>query len=509
MPSTMTNPFREGLRLSRTPEPTVFVLFGALGDLSRRKIVPALANLAHNGLLPSSFAVLGVGTVDMTDEAFRDEMKASVMKGGHGQNPELSEALLQGFSYVNLRVDHSAELLHKTLTGIDAERGTRGNRTFYLSVPPSAFFPIIDQLREYRYVAKSEGKVGEQRIIIEKPFGRDLDSAKALNQKLLSAFDEREIYRIDHYLGKETVQNVLVMRFANAIFEPLWNHRYVDNVQITVAESLGLEGRGGYYEEAGALRDMVQNHILQLLCLVAMEPPAALDPESIRDERRKVLRSIRPITPDDVPMVTVRGQYGPGSVGGRPVPGYREEEGVRARSATETYAAMRVDIDNWRWAGVPFYLRTGKRLPEKLSEVAIQFKELPHRLFKDGGEGPDTNVLTLRIQPDEGISMKFGSKVPGFDMRIRPVKMDFQYGHAFGAAPPDAYERLVLDAMIGDPTLFIRGDVAEEAWHFVMPILETWANTTPDFPNYAAGSFGPALSDEMLEQDGAQWRRIG
>lgn len=503
--------------MARTPSPAVFVLFGACGDLARRKIIPAISNLAQNGLLPSSFAVLGVGRDDLSDEAFREMMRPSLEKGGGGAAAkQITDALLAGFYYRKfLDSDPDAsDLLDRRLREIDKERATRGNRLFYLSTPPSAFFPIIDRLAEYRTLSRRDLGEGtpsnDHRIIIEKPFGRDLESAVSLNSKLLSAFEEREIYRIDHYLGKETVQNVLVLRFANSIFEPLWNHRYIDHVQITVAETLGLEGRGGYYEEAGALRDMIQNHLLQLLCLVAMEPPADLDPESSRDERRKVLRCIRPIDHREVALSTVRGQYGPGSIAGKSVPGYREEPGVRAESSTETYAAMRVDIDNWRWAGVPFFIRTGKRLPKKVSEVAIRFKDVPHRLFdRELGSQPiDANVLALRIQPDEGISLKFGSKVPGHDIRIRPVKMDFQYGNAFGAAPPDAYERLVLDAMIGDPTLFIRGDVAEEAWKLVMPTLEVWADEKPKFANYAAGSYGPSAADDLLEVEGAQWRRL-
>lgn len=506
-----TNPFRDGLRLARAPDPCVFVLFGARGDLARRKILPSIANLAHNGLLPTSFAVLGMGRDDLSDTAFRSELAAAL---AHSPlRPEVLDRLLQATFFQQFSSDTPQDVpaLREKLLQIDAARGTRGNRLFYLSTPPSAFFTILDRLGELRRLdaAGTGGRI--QRIIIEKPFGRDLESARRLNQKLLEVFREPEVYRIDHYLGKETVQNVIVLRFANAIFEPLWNHRYIDNVQITVAETLGVEGRGGYYEESGALRDMIQNHLMQLLCLVAMEPPAALDPESIRDERRKVLRCIRPILQKDVHRFAVRGQYGPGSVGGQRVPGYRAEESVRPDSRTETYAALEVDVDNWRWAGVPFYLRTGKRLPKKVSEVAIQFHDVPHRLFGRNGHVPslDANVLALRIQPDEGISLKFGSKVPGYEMKIRPVRMDFQYGNAFGDAPPEAYERLVLDALIGDPTLFIRGDVAEEAWNFVTPILETWKEQALlDFPNYAAGSLGPEAADEMLRRTGRQWRRI-
>ncbi len=502
------NPFRAGLARERTPGPCVLVLFGCRGDLARRKIVPALGRLAQHGLLPPSFALLGVGRVELSDEAFREEMRPSLEKSG--ASDEVAAGLLSTFHYrqFDTSSEDGAASLKERLDEIDRSHGTGGNRLFYLSTPPSAFEPIVRRLDEYRKLCA--GEPGSQRIIVEKPFGRDLSSARELNRTLLGVFDESEVYRIDHYLGKETVQNLLVLRFANAIFEPLWNRRYIDHVQISVSESLGVEGRGGYYEESGALRDMIQNHLLQLLCLVAMEPPAALDAEAIRDERRKVLRSIRPLTTAEVPLVTVRGQYGKGSIDGRPVPGYREEESVADDSRTETYAALRLDVDNWRWAGVPFFLRTGKRLPKKVSEVSIHFKDIPHRLFDDGGgrDAWNANVLSLRIQPDEGVSLRFGTKVPGFDIRIRPVKMDFQYGTSFGTAPPEAYERLVLDALIGDPTLFIRGDVAEEAWKLVMPILEVWENTPPDYPNYAAGSFGPAAADEMLERDDCTWRRL-
>ncbi len=508
------NPFRSGLRLSRAPEPCVFVLFGARGDLAKRKIVPALSSLAHAGLLPRSFALIGVGRQDMSDDAFREDMQKSVEAGKRPgtDSAQVVKAMLQSFHYQKVDNDDpsSSKDLYARLREIDKEHGTGGNRLFYLSTPPSAFFPILDRLAEVRDLERAAGTNGDRRVIVEKPFGRDYDSAVALNKKLLTAFDESEVYRIDHYLGKETVQNMLVLRFANAIFEPLWNNRYIDNVQISVAETLGVEGRGGYYEESGALRDMIQNHLLQLLCLIAMEPPASLDPEAIRDERKKVLRSLRPFELGEIGERVIRGQYGAGSINGKRVPGYREEESVQPDSKTETYCAMKLNVDNWRWAGVPFYLRTGKRLPKKVSEVAIQFKEVPHRLFAGGG-GPtfDTNVLALRIQPDEGIALKFGSKVPGYDIKIRPVKMDFQYGTAFAEAQPDAYERLVLDCMLGDPTLFIRGDIAEEAWKLVMPILDSWKDGPPTiFPNYEAGTYGPRAADLLLERDGREWRRL-
>jgi len=513
-PATVENPFRAGLRLARTPEPCVFVLFGARGDLAKRKIVPALSSLAHAGLLPRTFAILGIGRQEISNDEFRAEMKKSIEAGRRpgAESDEIVKALLQGCHYQKVVNEDPAAsaAMHARLVEIDREHGTRGNRLFYLSTPPSAFSPILDRLREEREYARASETNASRRVIVEKPFGRDYDSAVELNKQLLTAFDESEVYRIDHYLGKETVQNVLVLRFANAIFEPLWNSRYIDNVQISVAETLGVEGRGGYYEESGALRDMIQNHLLQLLTLIAMEPPASLDPEAIRDERKKVLRSLRPFSKEDIERRVVRGQYTAGSINGKRVPGYREEESVRPDSRTETYCAMKLHVDNWRWAGVPFYLRTGKRLPKKVSEVAIQFKEVPHRLFAGGG-GPmfDTNVLALRIQPDEGIALKFGSKVPGYDIKIRPVKMDFQYGTAFGEAQPDAYERLVLDCLLGDPTLFIRGDIAEEAWKLVMPILDDWeAHGSGGLPTYDAGSYGPRDADLLLEREGREWRRL-
>jgi glucose-6-phosphate 1-dehydrogenase len=505
------NPLAEGLVGDRQPEPCAMVIFGASGDLTRRKLVPALYSLARERLLPSGFAIVGMARRPL---AFAADMREAV--GQFARRRPVDDALWESFggaiSYVSGDFDDPAayERLRVHLDEIDLARGTRGNRVFYISTPPESFETILRQLGKARLISPSERPF--TRVILEKPFGRDLDTAIDLNRRLLDVFREHEIYRIDHYLGKETVQNVLVLRFANSIFEPLWNHRYIDHVQISVAETLGVEGRGGYYEESGALRDMVQNHILQLLCLVAMEPPAALDPESIRDERRKVLRSIRPIQRDDVDLFAVRGQYGPGSIGGARVPGYREEPSVKPNSRTETYAAVRFDIDNWRWAGVPFYLRTGKRLPKKVSEVAIVFRDIPHRLFD--AQGPtelDANVLSLRIQPDEGIALKFGTKVPGFDMRVRPVKMDFQYGAAFGVAPPEAYERLLLDAMLGDPTLFARGDEVMASWRYCDRILRGWAerdaHSQAVLPSYEPGTWGPDASVNMLARDGRVWRR--
>ncbi len=501
------NPFRESARSTRRPEPFVLLLFGGRGDLAKRKIVPAIARLFQAGHLPPSFALVGVGREPGSDEEYRSVLQPSVAAalGGGGSRSAVDAFLAATHWCPGDQPDLPARLA-KQLAVIDAQHGTCGNRIFYLATPPSAFPSVIDQLGLLRKL--EEQSKGFRRIIIEKPFGRDLATARALNQKLLTAFSESEVYRIDHYLGKETVQNVLVLRFANAIFEPLWNRRYIDHVQITVAETLGVEGRGAYYEEAGALRDMIQNHLLQLLCLVAMEPPAMLDAEAIRDERRKVLRAIRPFKPEDVDARVVRAQYGQGSIGAHTVPGYREEPGVDRASRTDTFAALRIDVDNWRWAGVPFYLRTGKRMPKKVSEVAILFKNIPHRLFGDDAMASfDTNVLALRIQPDEGIAMRITSKAPSYDLRLRPVKMDFQYGAQFGGALPEAYERLLLDSMLGDPTLFIRGDIAEEAWRVVMPILDRWAEQRANpLPTYPSGSFGPIEAEELLAKDGREWR---
>jgi glucose-6-phosphate 1-dehydrogenase len=399
------------------------------------------------------------------------------------------------------------EKLNDLLNRLDQERGTGGNRLFYLSTPPSQYAEIIQHLGA---AGLNRNRKGWTRIIIEKPFGHDLATARELNRQVGKVFREEQIYRIDHYLGKETVQNILVFRLANGIFEPVWNRRYVDHVQITVAENLGLEGRGGYYEESGAIRDMIQNHMLQLLTLVAMEPPIAFDANSVRDEKVKVLHALQPLTGRDVLTNTVRAQYGSGWVSGHQVPGYLQEKGVAPTSATETYVALKTFVDNWRWAGVPFYLRTGKHLPKRVTELAIQFKQPPLILFKNSeAQGQvEPNVLTLRIQPDEGISLKFGAKVPGTDMQIRSVNMDFFYGSSFVREQPEAYERLLLDAMHGDSTLFTRRDEVEAAWTFVQGILDEWKTAPRDtITTYESGSWGPQTSDEFIWRDGRRWRR--
>jgi glucose-6-phosphate 1-dehydrogenase len=492
-------------RVERIPDPCVMVIFGASGDLTRRKLIPALYRLACERLLPSGFSVVGFSRTNKSTEQFRTEMREAVEY--FGQKPvdertweEFSRTLFYLPAHVGRVEDY--QRLNDTLERLDRERGTLGNRVFYLAVPPSSVPAIVANLR----VSRTKGWA---RIIVEKPFGRDLESARALNRELAHAFDERQIYRIDHYLGKETVQNLLVFRFANGIFEPVWNRRYVAHVQITAAETIGVENRAGYYEESGALRDMVQNHMMQLLSLTAMEPPVTFDADSVRDEKMKVLRGIRPVPLDRLDEFVVRGQYGSGEIKGQKVPGYRQEPGVAPDSRTETHVAMKLYVENWRWAGVPFYLRTGKRLARQATEIAIQFKQPPLLLF----EGPSAaqiqpNLLIVRIQPDEAISLKFAAKLPGPSMRITEVTMDFRYAAAFGMASSNAYERLLLDCMLGDPTLFARNDAVELAWALMTPILEAWEHgPPPDFPNYPAGSWGPREADRLIAPECCGWRQ--
>lgn len=505
------NPLREGLRLERTPEPCAMVIFGASGDLAQRKLVPALYSLAADHRLPAAFAVVGMARSPLSAEAFREQLREGVAQHGrHPVDPALWESFARGLSYVagDPRDREAYGRLRAELERVDRERGTEGRRVFYLAVPPSVVGPIIQNLaRAELHRAPPPGWV---RLVIEKPFGRDLASARALNREILQVLGEESLYRIDHYLGKETVQNLLVFRFANGIFEPTWNRRYVDHVQITVAEEVGVEGRGGYYEEAGVLRDMVQNHLLQLLALVATEPPIAFEAEAVRGEKVKVLRAIRPLAPAEVGRCAVRGQYGRGTIAGEPVPAYREEPGVAPDSPTETFAALLLYVDTWRWADVPFYLRSGKRLPRRATEIAVQFRRVPHPLFgREVTANLEPNVLALRIQPDEGITLTFAAKVPGPALAVRPVQMDFRYGSAFAGAGPTAYERLLLDCMLGDATLFIRGDEVEAAWAAVTPVLEAWAAEPPgDFPNYEAGTWGPKAAEEMLAREGRRWRRL-
>jgi glucose-6-phosphate 1-dehydrogenase len=494
-------------------ESCALVIFGASGDLARRKLVPALWSMFQGRVLPEPFAVIGVARREMTNEQFRSYMRDAITQFARVQPPSqrvwdrFAQAL---FYYAGDPADPGLYPgLSDYLRKVETERGTGGNRLFYCATPPSLYPPLVQRLGEAGLERPPEGSGGWVRIIIEKPFGRDLASARALNQTVAKVFAEEQVYRIDHYLGKETVQNVLVFRWANGIFEPLWNRNHVDHVQITVGETIGVEGRGSYYEEAGALRDMIQNHILQLLCLVAMEPPVTFDADPVRDEKAKVMHAIRPIAPAEVEHVAVRGQYGPGFVDGQRVLGYREEKGVSASSITETYAALRLEVDNWRWAGVPFFLRTGKRLAKRASEIAVQFKPTPHLVFRrDPDIQAEPNLLVLRIQPDEGMSLSFGAKLPGPELRIKSVEMDFDYGRAFGGEPPEAYERLLLDAMKGDPTLYARGDWVDMAWELLGPVLSAWTAGDPSkIPLYEAGTWGPAEADALIDPRRARWRR--
>ena len=488
---TTENPLLEGLHLRRTPDPCVLVIFGASGDLTQKKLFPALYSLAFRRLLPERFAVLGVARTEETTDAFVERMKEAVQKHARDEfRQDVWDDLAGRSRYIAAEfADEEGEnRVARCLTDLDAEQGTRGNRVYYLAVPPAAMPKLVEELGERRATA------GWTRLIIEKPFGHDSASAQELNARLSRFYTEHEVFRIDHYLGKDTVQNLLALRFANGIFEPIWNRQFIDHVQITVAESIGIETRAAFYEQAGAIRDVFQNHLLQLVALTAMEPPIDFTADAVRNEKLKVLKAIA--TPD--PQLVVRGQYGPGFIEGEPVPGYREESGVAPDSQTETFVAARLEVENWRWADTPFFVRTGKRLPRRETTIAIQFKRVPHPLFEDARE-LRPNLLVVHIQPNEGVSLAIGAKVPGEGMRVRTVHMDFLYGGAFRMSLPEAYERLILDAMLGDATLFTRADEIEEQWALVDALVAAWRRDRPSFPNYAAGTWGPQAAQELVE----------
>jgi glucose-6-phosphate 1-dehydrogenase len=509
MPPTGSNPLRAGLPRDRAPEPATLVIFGVTGDLAGRKLIPALERLHSGGALPASFAIVGVGRRDWGDAGLREAADRAVRQA---RGSAAAADFLARFHYVTGDFDDSTlyPRLGERLAEVEADRRGAANRLFYLATPPEAFGPILEGLSSAGLAAREARRAPWARVIVEKPFGDDLASAVRLNDLVARTFDEAQIYRIDHYLGKETVQNILVFRFGNGIFEPLWNRKYIDHVQVTVAEEVGVEGRAGYYDDAGVVRDMLQNHLLQLVALVAMEPPSAFLGEAVRDEKVKVLKALEPLSARDIGRSVLRARYRAGAIGGRAVPGYLEEEGVPAASRTETWLAVRATLDNWRWAGVPFYLRSGKRMPRRASEVAIQFRDPPTRFFPQAGpEALAPNVLTLRIQPDEGIAIRFGAKVPGPEVRVQPVKMDFRYGSAFGTDSPDAYERLLLDALLGESTLFIRRDEVEAAWNWVGSILEAFADSDgPPLLEYEAGRWGPPGADTWMAGEGRAWRRL-
>jgi glucose-6-phosphate 1-dehydrogenase len=502
------NPFHDPLRFERRVPECAIVIFGANGDLTKRKLLPALYRLAYDRRLPAGFAVIGSSRTPLSDQQFREKMRESVKEFSEDTRFDAGvwDPFAEGLFYVagDMGDENLYQRLAAKLEEVEAARRTGGNVLFYLSTQPAYYATGAAGLGA---AGLGRGR-GWRRLIVEKPFGHDLASARELSDALHKVFQESDVYRIDHYLGKETVQNILAFRFGNGIFEPLWNRRYVNHVQITAAESIGVEGRGAYYEGVGALADMIQNHLLQVMATIAMEPSASFRATSVRDERSKLLRSIRPMKPEEALTHTVAGQYGGARIGGADVPGFREEPGVKPDSQTDTYAAATFFVDNWRWAGVPFYVRTGKRLPKRVTEIAIQFNQAPLSIFEDedGGEC-SPNVLIVRIQPEEGISLKFLSKRPGPGMTLRPVSMDFNYGSSFGERSPSAYETLLVDALVGDATLYTRQDMVEASWAVVEPIQNAWREQTFELPNYPAGTWGPEAADLMLGRRGHTWRK--